>query len=182
MSGYQNLQCAHCKIQKTPLEKLVIPYEYGGQLAEAIKKLKFQKRTDTARALGPILRPSFQSAAQDCDVVTAVPLHWRRLATRGFNQSERLQVHLCSGLHLKTAHRALRRVKATSPQSNLRAQRRMANVEGAFKAAPRLFEHKRVLLVDDILTTGATLRSAATALKKAGAASITGFCVARVFI
>ena len=108
-----------------------------------------------------------------------VPLHWRRRLERGYNQAEALADALARRLGLRSA-RPLRRVKATAILAGAGRTERLERLRGAFRARrARPLDGRTVLLVDDILTTGATCGSAARALKKAGAARVVAVVVAR---
>jgi ComF family protein len=120
------------------------------------------------------------------DILVPVPLHPARLAARGYNQARLLAVSLASGWRklalesqLELAD-ALRRVRATSPQSELHLEAREANVRDAFAAGPqaRVVAGRRVVLVDDVVTTGATLRACTQVLSGCGARSIIAICAA----
>ena len=113
------------------------------------------------------------------DVIVAVPLHRRRLRTRGYNQSELLARDLSKITGLPWGKGTLARVKDAPPQveAATRAQRR-ANVEGSYEVTGDV-DGRRVLLIDDVVTTGATMSSCAAALKQAGAASVWGLALAR---
>jgi ComF family protein len=167
------------------LERLVAPYGYGGQLAEAVRRLKFGRRAEVARALAPLLAPALAEAAEGCDLVMPVPLHWRRLAGRGFNQAWLLLKHAGAGVDVVADRLSLRRVRATPPQTGLDAVGRRRNVAGAFAVPARRAARvagRRILLVDDVVTTGATMAAAAAALRAAGATEVVGLCVARAEI
>lgn len=109
----------------------------------------------------------------EIDLVVPVPLHWRKRLQRRHNPAETLARALARRLHRRCSHRMLKRWRATASQSRLPPSRRWENVRGAFRVRPT-FNPKgaRVLLVDDVLTTGATCSEAAGALKKAGAARV----------
>jgi ComF family protein len=98
-----------------------------------------------------------------------IPLHRARLRQRGYDQALELAKPLARALHLPLLPDALRRVRATTPQSELDAARRKGNLRGAFTVAPDARLPAHVALVDDVMTTGATLHAAARALRRAGA-------------
>lgn len=106
-------------------------------------------------------------------VAIPIPLHWTRLARRGFNSSETLARALARSLGIPVDVRTLRRVRATPRQTNLKAGQRRINVRGAFAVAGNAnLTGANVVLVDDVLTTGSTASEAARALKKAGASRV----------
>ena len=114
------------------------------------------------------------------NLVLPIPLHRQRQAERGYNQSERLVDELRRHLGWPTDDGALARVRRTRPQLGLTAAQRRANVHGAFVADPARVEGKRILLVDDVCTTGSTLTAAAIALRQVGATSVMAYCLCTV--
>jgi ComF family protein len=114
------------------------------------------------------------------DAVVPVPLHWRKKWSRGFNQSELLARHMAGRRKLPLLN-ALRRRKTTAAQAGLSSAGRRRNVAGAFVARKAAnVSGKRILLIDDVMTTGATASACATALKRAGAKSVSLLTLARV--
>ncbi|MCP4444110.1 MAG: ComF family protein [Myxococcales bacterium] len=167
-----------CARSASALESCTACFEYGGQLAVALRLLKFSGRNDIAYSLSGLLSGRFAYTAAICDLAIAVPLHRTRLRKRGFNQAQRLLSPLAKMHQLAQPRRLLVRHRATPAQSTLSRAERTANLRGAFRAAAGV-RGKRILLLDDVRTTGATLQAAATALQRAGASEIHGFVVAR---
>jgi ComF family protein len=113
------------------------------------------------------------------DVIVPVPLHPDREAERGYNQAGLLARALAEQVGLPIREDGLMRVRATSPQVTLNAKERQSNVAGAFRVGKGHIAGKRVLLIDDVCTTGATIEACAQALKAEGAQSAWGLTVAR---
>lgn len=161
-----------------PFRRVARLATYTEPLRSLIHAMKFHGRwwvaDDLASRLGR--KPEVSALLARADVVTAVPLHWRRQVQRGFNQSELI----ARGLGGRKFRRVLARLKPTPPQSlqDSRASR-MKNLRDAFALLkPGVVAGRHVLLVDDVMTTGATLRSAARALQAARPASISAVLVA----
>jgi ComF family protein len=150
-------------------------FVYGGSIARAIMRMKYESRPDLARPLGDLLWRALEphAAAFRGSVVVPVPLHPSRLAERGFNQSALLARHIAQHMGAWCAPRALARTRVTRQQATLDRAERTANVMGAFEARRgALIEGSDILLVDDVMTTGATLDACEKALAEAGAARI----------
>lgn len=145
---------------------------YEGPARGLLLSMKFAGRWGIAEYLGRQLGRSERvlELAREADLVVAIPLHWRRMWGRGFNQAEVLAQRMSAAVGKKPA-RVLKRVKATDAQSRQTSvTARKRNLAQAFHVKePALVEGKRVLLVDDVLTTGATCIEAARALRRAGA-------------
>jgi ComF family protein len=154
--------------------RAVGPFE--GALADIVHALKYGRRPSIAGAFGPLLRQAAGDLLDDIELVVPVPLHPRRERERGFNQAELLAAAVGPPVCL-----ALARPVHTAPQVAASGQARWANMRGAF-APGHDFRHvsgRRVALVDDVLTTGATLSAAAAALLPAGPASVVALTAAR---
>jgi ComF family protein len=180
------LPCDACRRAPPPyvFARAVAAYQDG--MREAIHALKFGGRTVVATPLGRLLAeagPDVLPAppGEWADGLVPVPLHPARLAERGFNQAELLATACRTAWGLPLLGQALVRTRATRPQADLDAEARRANVRDAFRVRrPLEVAGRRLLLVDDVLTTGATAAAAARALRAAGAAAVGVLALARV--
>jgi ComF family protein len=148
-----------------------------------VHSLKYQDRTDLAPAMGRWMARAGQELLADADVLVPVPLHWRRGWSRRYNQSGALARVISRQSGVKLASEALRRIRPTQQQIGLSRPQRAANVQGAFKvAADRMadIQGRRVILIDDVLTSGATTDACARALLRAKAAQVDVLVFARV--
>ncbi len=150
------------------------PFE--GTLADIVHALKYGHRPSVARAFGPLLRHAAADLLAEVDLVVPVPLHPRRERERGFNQAELLARAIGLPVCL-----ALARPVCTAPQVSADGHARWTNVRGAFAPGPDIgrVTGRTVALVDDVLTTGATLSEAAEALRHAAPARVVAVTVAR---
>ncbi len=162
-----------CEACRPLLEPLMGPaaYAYGGPLAEGVRRLKYQGRTDLVEPLSALLVERAVHHRGKVDVVVAIPLHRERLKTRGFDQAALLAAPVARALGVPLARQRLLRVRHTATQAGLKEAGRADNVRGAF-VARRDSNARRILLVDDVRTTGATMQSAAGALHRAGASEV----------
>jgi ComF family protein len=148
-----------------------------------VHALKYQDRTDLAPAMGRWMARAGQELLGEADVLVPVPLHWRRGWSRRYNQSGVLARIISRQSGVKLASDALRRVRPTEQQVGLSRAQRASNVQGAFKVAPERaaeVQGRRVILVDDVLTSGATADACARALLRAKAAHVDVLVFARV--
>lgn len=148
-------------------------FAYGGALATAITRLKYQNRADLGLALGATMLPVVALLAERVDVVIPIPLHPKRLAERGYNQTSLLATPVARRLAVRLETRALARVRDTTRQASLDREHRLVNIAGAFEVRrPPRIRDARVLLVDDVRTTGATLAACRSVLRAAGARTV----------
>ena len=152
----------------------LLPYE--GEFRHTLYRLKFQEERALARPLGTLMAEAASSLGEDFDGVTWVPMSPQKLRRRGYNQSELLAKAVAKELGLP-AWNLLEQVRETDTQHNLTRAQRADNVRGAYRAKGAALG-KRVLLVDDIVTTGATLRACAQGLYGAGAQKVCAVCAA----
>lgn len=175
--------CRACRLAPPPFERAVAYALYQDSMRAAIHALKYDRMHGAARRMGAMLALAIAQldgeAPRDL-LVIPVPLHRSRYAQRGFNQARLLALHAVRALRrshpgwrLTLAPAALMRQRATETQASLTPRQRRLNVRGAFQVNdPAAVRNRHVLLVDDILTTGATARAAAQALKDAGAGGV----------
>lgn len=150
-----------------PLDWRASIYEFEGRAAQAVKRLKYSRVTSLAKPMASLIAEA-AAHCPDCDAVIPVPIHRSRRAWRGFNQSELL----CQALPPDTVKSSLAfRTRKTRPQVELSAAERMANLRGAFTATAAV-GGLRVMLVDDVITTGGTALACADVLKAAGATEV----------
>ncbi len=172
-------RCPACRAHPPPFDATHTLGDYAPPLAGMIVALKFGARLDLGPILGSLLaRLAVQAALPPAHGVVPLPLADERRRFRGFNQAEELARPLARALALPLQPGALRRLRHGPAQHQLPRARRLANLDGAF-AAPARCDGAHLLLVDDVMTTGATLAAAARALRRAGAARITNLVLAR---
>jgi len=148
-----------------------------------VHALKYGDRLDLAPMMGGWLGLAGREILRDADALVPVPLHWRRNWARRFNQSALLAAAVSAAAGVPVATGALKRVKATAQQVGLTRSERAANIQGAFRVPPAgkaAVVGRRLVLVDDVLTSGATVEGCARALLRAGAANVDVLVFARV--
>jgi ComF family protein len=148
---------------------------YQGLALRFVHGLKFQDRQDHARWMAKWMARAAPDLISDADVILPVPLHWQRMVSRRFNQSALLAQKLAQSADKPFAPLALKRIKATVTQRGLTAKERDANVKRAFIVPENQSIHvqgRRVLLIDDVITTGSTVAAATKALLRAGASEV----------
>ena len=170
-------RCGDCRRQPPPWDYLAAAYLYLPPLVGVVRALKFGRAEHLGQALAEPLAACCLPWVSGLDLVTPVPLAWTRLLVRGYNQAEEVARPLAKRLGLP-CRRLLRRRPRPRQALLSRAERRR-NQRGAFIAGRALRPGMRVLLVDDVMTTGATLAAAATTLRRAGAAAVIAAVVAR---
>jgi ComF family protein len=174
-------ECGSCLIAPPPVDACHAAVSYEYPWAMLIAQYKFNGQAGWARGFATLMRsaPWVEPALEEADLVLPMPLSRQRLAERGFNQALLLARALAPQ---KTNARILLKVRHTMAQTALDRKERLGNVKGAFAVEPlrsALVQGKRIVLVDDVMTSGASLFSAAQAVRQAGAAVITALVLAR---
>ncbi|MBU2495745.1 MAG: ComF family protein [Candidatus Omnitrophica bacterium] len=179
--------CAECRVRIEPLTVTVFPYlfsavRYREPIVTAIHRFKYRGEVFLAPYLSEFLIELCQchKLKERIDCVVPVPLHPTRFRERNFNQAELLGQEIAACFSLPVLNRFLIRFRNTPSQTGLSGKERMANVSDAFQVRKDVtFKGRRCLLVDDVLTTGATLSACRSRLLSAGAAEVYGLALAR---
>ena len=175
--------CARCRLCPPPFVRAHAAFAFAGAIREAVTRFKYLDSPHLGAPLAALSFPALARALGDCDAVVPAPLHRDRLRKRGYDQAV-LLAEAWAGLAQKPCWEPLERVRATERQVGAGAADRLENLAGAFAVHARRGRKvagARLLLVDDVITTGATLRAAAQALASAGAARVEVAAVARAF-
>jgi ComF family protein len=171
--------CGPCRVKPPAFDRALSPYRYEGVLEKALHLFKYRRRDALASRLADLMLV-WADRLPSVSLVMPVPLHPSRLRTREFNQALLLADRLADWLGLPLSFEQLVRVRATRPQTELDRKERVRNVRRAFAVRhPAGLASQHILLVDDVLTTGATVNECAKALRRAGAKSVTVLTLAR---
>jgi ComF family protein len=174
-------QCGDCALHPPPVDQCLAAVDYAYPWSGLVVDFKFHQQPGWARSLATLLRsaPWVEPALEQADWIIPMPLSSQRLRERGFNQTLQLARALDP---TKVAPDLLLRIHDTPPQSSLSRKERVQSVQGAYACDPlkaAVLKDARVVLLDDVMTSGASLFAAARALRAAGAAQITGLVFAR---
>ena len=172
--------CGRCRKNPGDLDGLRAACSFDGIVRQALHDLKYRQARFLASFSADLLARSLARRPLQTDLIVPVPLSRGRRHERGYNQSELIAEELAAARATLLQSSALERIRETPPQVGRAAADRRENVRGAFACAePSAVLDRRVLLIDDVATTGATLQACAEALKEAGAARVFGLVVAR---
>lgn len=177
------LCCISCLSKKSILRLCRSAVKYDDFSKKIILDFKFSDRLENKKLLSRWLFIAGEDIfKQGIDIIIPVPLHSARLFKRKYNQSAVLADGLSELCHIPANYSLLKKIKHTAPQIQCSGKQRLKNVKDAFQViSPEQIRGKRIVLIDDVYTTGATLTECAKALKKAGAKSVDALTVARVY-
>ena len=174
--------CADCLSRKKPvIDNAFSAFHYAHPLRKAFHHFKFNHQLYYAPVMGRLWLEAFRSRPPPFtpDLLLPVPLHIKRLRRRGFNPAVELARPLATELGLDLKSRICLRIRNTQPQTSCAPAKRRGNVRGAFTITSSDIRHKSVAILDDVMTTGATLNEIARVLKKAGAKQVAAWTLLR---
>ncbi|OQX33345.1 MAG: hypothetical protein B0D91_14645 [Oceanospirillales bacterium LUC14_002_19_P2] len=172
--------CGTCQKQGRAFDSCTSAFLYQSPVSDMLQRLKYHDQLAFAHPLATQLASTLQThyrAEPFPEVILPIPLHRKRLLQRGYNQSTVLARHLSRHMMIPTDHRLLKRVHATQPQLKLTTDQRRRNVRGTFTCKRNHYHH--VALLDDIVTTGATVEEISRLLKQQGVKYVDVWCIAR---
>jgi len=172
-------QCDACTDFHPPYHSLRSWAVYRDPVRKAIHGLKYHNNLGLADFFTPMLLNLIATESWDTDLVIPVPLSRARLRSRGYNQAGVLAFPVAMSLGKRYSPNGLSRIRETPTQVSLTAEQRRQNVVRAFRANPAIVQNKRVLLIDDVVTTGSTLAECSSALVSAGASTVYCLTLAR---
>ena len=165
--------CLRCQYNESVFRKNISPLTYDGEGKELVHALKFGGKKYIARLLGAMMSDAFIESGEEGEIIVPVPMSERERKKRGFNQSELLAEDVGGRLGMSVLP-ALSKVRDTRPQKDLTGKERAENLKGCFEARfADYIRRRKILLVDDVFTTGSTANECARVLLKAGARSVT---------
>lgn len=178
----ENALCGACLEKTPPYAKGWAALRYDEAARSLVAKLKYADKTHLAPYLGRLMAAQGQEVLEGADVLVPVPLHWRRMLTRRYNQSLLLARETSKASGIPLLPDALKRTRHTPPQASLSRKERLDNVRGAFTATRKgvaAMAGKTVVLVDDVMTTGATIYACCKTIRRAGAKEVRVLTLAR---
>ena len=178
IEGPTGLICGTCLAAPRAFDRTVAAFRYAYPLDRLLQSFKFNENLALVNLFAEALFAAVQEKQSAPDLIVPLPLARKRLAERGFNQSALLAERVARRMGVPYIAQGLLKIRDTPPQAGLDRAARLKNVRGAF-ACEQSLEGKHVAIVDDVMTTGATLSEAARSLKSSGAATVSTWVVAR---
>ena len=179
-----NYTCGECRLHPPPFKKSLSAAPYEGGMKKLLRKFKYDGKEFLGGEIASIIfdRCKEMISGNNFDIMTGVPLHIKALKKRGFDQSFILAEHIGGMSGLSQTPEIIVRIRDTASQTHLRRRERIENVKGAFRLAENaaaIIKGKKILLVDDVSTTGGTIRECAKTLMKGGAKEVSAITAAR---
>ncbi len=171
--------CKTCQTTPPAFDQLQSCAYYNGSLKNALHRLKYQRDIALAEVLAQYLIHKLIETGWTVDLITAVPSSRKRIRERGYNQAAMLAFPVVLAHHIPYKSTALTKVREAESQVGLSAEERKENVRNTFNANPAFVNRKKILLIDDIKTTGSTLQACSVALRQSGAREIYALTLAR---
>lgn len=171
--------CDSCKTQNLDFDRARSLYEYKAPVSTLIQNFKYENKRYLARVLAGEFFNLYKQEEFAPDIITFVPMHEERLKERGYNQAELLAKELSVIVRVEVKE-VVSKIKETERQANLTFEERIKNLQGSFKVSKEEVKDKKILLIDDVLTTGSTVNAISKLLKQAGAKSVYVLTIASV--
>ncbi len=167
--------CAACIAKKPPYDKAVAVFIYNDKSSDLITYFKYGDKIHAASTFAELMYNKCRDQIDDADIIIPVPLHPKRLLRRRYNQSALISNHINRLSGVDTIPDLMSRKKNNVPQASLSKKERLQNVKGAFSIKKKyinILQNKNIILIDDVMTTGATVSECAKVLKKSGASKV----------
>lgn len=172
--------CRSCQDWQADIDGIRSPFRFDGVIRTAVHQLKYRNLRAIVPILAQLLKEYLENNQLNVDIIVPVPLHEKRLRERGYNQSTLLARELAKLIDLPLDEKSLVREKYVLPQARTaNVDERRANVANVFSCKGNQLQGKRILLIDDVATSGATMNACAAVLKSAGALTVWGLSLAR---
>lgn len=183
LPGYDNQRCGHCINSPPEFDTTSALFRYEFPIQQMLQRYKYGELLALGETFGNLLvnQMAANGLVTTPDLIIPMPLHPQRLKERGFNQSLEMARIVSKKLNVKLDHNACERIKLSPPQASLPLKERVKNMKGAFACHQPLYG-QTVVVIDDVMTTGASLNALAKTLKKAGAGRVECWVVARTLV
>ncbi|PKO02933.1 MAG: hypothetical protein CVU43_05230 [Chloroflexi bacterium HGW-Chloroflexi-5] len=174
--------CEECRLSPPPYTQMRSWTSHTGPTRKAIHALKYKRNLVIGRILAQPLIEMIEKSGWQIDLVVPIPLSKTRMRTRGYNQAALISRYLATSLNIQHSTNCVKRVRDTSTQIDMDVNKRFTNLLDAFYANPATLKKRNILIVDDVITTGATMHNCAKAILNAGAEKIYCLSVARAIL
>lgn len=174
--------CEECRLAPPPYTQMRSWAAYSGPAQKAIHSLKYKRNLAMGRHLAMPLLEMVKNTGWKIDMIVPIPLSRSRLRYRGYNQAALISHQLAAHLNIRHSSNAVKRIRNTSTQIELDVNKRFTNLLDAFYANPATLKKRNILVIDDVITTGATMQNCTKALLQAGAENVYCLSVARAIL